>query len=116
MQKAICTYDEMMDFITETCDGFAEQHAKVIAETLEDIGLHLGTPFLILDVFKALYENNEYLAITQLVMFFYDYAEEYYPLGIRYIQDYDVGLMPYCDNLMKYLDREMSELEERMPD
>ena len=114
--KTINTYDEMMNFIRATCDDCAEIHAYKITNFLENMELQCGTPSLLLSVFQALYENKKYWEITQLVMFFYDLAVSYYPAELMNIQDYEVGLMPYCDIFMQRFEKEIEALEERIPE
>ena len=116
-KNQVIAYEQLENFAHSVCDSYALAHALDVTDMLEFSVLQKRTPTLILNVFRRLYENGDYDAMTQLILCMYDLGEQYYPRGVHNVRNFaDVALKPYCDSLMEHLDKEITELYARMPD
>ena len=103
-----CKKTELLEFLNAVCEDYASEHATDICEILSYTPMGKLTASLILNIFKRLYENEEYWAMTQLVLCIYDLDVQIYPSSIVLIQAYEISLQPYCDWLMNKLDQEIT--------
>ena len=105
---------ELLKFVNAVCEDFAGEHSSDICEILES-GLDAEmTGTLILNVFRCLHQNEDYWAMTQLVTCLYNVTFLFCPSSIVHIQDNDAALLPYCDSLMERLEKDITELNDRL--
>ena len=107
---------ELLKFVNAACDDYASEHSAEICEILERCLDEKTTPTFILNVFRRLYENEEYSAMLQLVTCIYNIDLKYCPYNIGIIQKNDVALIPYCDSLMEHLDNDITDLNIKLLD
>jgi len=102
---------ELTKFVNDVCLDFADEHSMAICRILESSLDTEKTSKFILNVFRRLYKNEEYTAMTQLVTCIYNIAFEFYPYNINRVQENDVALIPYCDSLMLCLESDIKILK-----